>query len=430
MRGSSSDSDTRIPNTKPATPMSSPPHYRWYILALTLVNQAVVVGILIYSFALFVVPWLQQFDISRSHAMVAIFLFQVMSGLASPMIGRLLDKHSMRLLVMLGGFCLSLGLLLLSMATAFWQIILIHATLLPLGILLAGVLASQTMVSKWFVHKRSLAIGISAMGTSMGGFIFPLITGGLISQFDWQTSLLVLAGMSLVLLMPLNYIILRFEPPSPVASDPLRSSLDTKIWTTREILTSRNFWLPVIAIIPLNASFGGVQFNIGAYIFDLGFEQTVAAQLISITALSMIGGKFIFGSLGDRVDHRWLYWLMASLMMAALALYEGSPSLESLRLGAVLLGVATGGILPMTAIMFSARFGTFAFGRVLGYVNLFLMMGSFGPIFSGWMFDRMQSYDPVFWIFGISLLPCMFAMLWLPAPDTALTATGLEQEPA
>ncbi len=408
--------------------LSPPKHYRWYILALTLINQAVVVGILIYSFALFVVPWLNQFGISRGHAMVAIFLFQVMGGLASPFFGRLMDQHSMRLLVMLGCLCLSLGLLLLSVATAFWQIILIHATLLPVGMILCGILASQTMVSKWFIQKRSLAIGISAMGTSIGGFIIPLITGELINQFDWQTSLLLLAVMSFVLLMPLNFIILRYEPPAPVSLDPLRPSLDTKPWTAREILTSRSFWLPVITLIPISATFGGVQFNIGAYVFDLGLEQSVAAQLISITALSMIVGKFIFGGLGDHVDHRWLYWLMASFMLAALMLYEGSPDLESLMLGSALLGMATGGILPMMGIMYSARFGTFAFGRVLGYVNLFLMLSSVGPIFSGWVFDMTQSYNPAFWIFGISLLPCMIAIIWLPSPDTDLRQIRLEQE--
>ncbi len=397
-----------------------PPHYRWYILALTLVNQAVVVGILIYSYALFVVPWLDEFGISRSHAMLAIFLFQIMCGVFSPVLGRLMDQHSMRRLVLTGCLCLSLGLLLLSRASAFWQIILIHATLLPVGMILCGILASQTMISKWFVQQRSMAIGVSAMGTSIGGFIFPLITGELIGQFDWQTSLLLLAAMSLVLLMPLNFIILRFTPPPPRASGTLGTSLDTRAWTSREILTSRSFWLPVFGLISINAAFGGVQFNIGAYVYDLGFEQSVAARLISITSLSMIVGKFIFGGLGDRVDHRWLYWLMASLMLAALMLYEGSPGIGSLMLASALLGLATGGMMPMMGIMYSARFGTFSFGRVLGYVNLFLMVASFGPIFFGRVYDLTGSYDMAFWIFGICIIPCMLAMVWLPRPEPRL----------
>ena len=41
------------------------PHYRWLVVALTVLNQAISVGILIYSFALFVVPWLDAFDVNR-----------------------------------------------------------------------------------------------------------------------------------------------------------------------------------------------------------------------------------------------------------------------------------------------------------------------------------------------------------------------------
>jgi hypothetical protein len=57
-----------------------------------------------------------------------------------------------------------------------------------------------------------------------------------------------------------------------------------------------------------------------------------------------------------------------------------------------------------------------SFGRVLGLVNMFLMVGSFGSILSGWVFDIFQSYDYAFITFLIMLLPCGIAMKWLPGP--------------
>ena len=120
-----------------------PPHYRWYIVFLALVNQVLSAGMLVYSFALFVVPWLSEFGVSRSHAMMAIFLLQVACSLANPGLGRLMDLYAMRLLVLAGVLCIGLGLLLLSVASVFWQTIAIHATLLPVGMLLCGTLASH-----------------------------------------------------------------------------------------------------------------------------------------------------------------------------------------------------------------------------------------------------------------------------------------------
>ena len=150
-------------------------------------NQAFCIGILIYSFALFVVPWLSEFGISRSHAMLAIFLLQVATGLGSPVIGRFLDELPVRWLITAGALGMSTGLVLLSFATAFWQVMVLYLTLLPLGSVLCGPLAAQTLVGKWFTTQRGIAIAISAAGTSLGGFVFPLIIAALFDSYSWQT---------------------------------------------------------------------------------------------------------------------------------------------------------------------------------------------------------------------------------------------------
>ena len=147
------------------------------------------------------------------------------------------------------------------------------------------------------------------------------------------------------------------------------------------------FWIPVIGLVPINAAFGGVQFNLGAYVGDLGFEQIVAAQLIATTSISMIVGKFLYGGLGDRVDHRKLYVSMAFFLAGSLMLYQGTPDRLELSLAAILQGLSTGGVMPMMGIMYSSRFGTLSFGKVLGFVNMFLMMGSFG-VYLQWLVVR------------------------------------------
>ena len=389
-------------------------HYRWYIVGLTLVNQAMALGIMIYSFALFVVPWLDEYEISRSTVMLAILSFQIMTGLLSPFIGQLLDQYAMRQLVVFGAACMGTGLFLLSQASEFWQVILVYTLVLPVSMLLTGTLASQTMISKWFTSHRSLAIGLSAMGTSIGGLLIPLITTALIDRYAWEGALMVLALGSLVILIPLNFAILRFEPTGQGEQQEGSIGPSQKVWGSKEILSSRAFWIPIVSLIPLNAAFGGVQFNLGAYMQDLGYAQSTAAQLISLTAFTMIIGKLFFGAMGDRVDHRMLFWIMAVLQVCSLMLYEGSPDHVALMLAAALQGLSVGGVMPMMGIAYSARFGTLSFGKILGYVNLFMMVGSFGSILSGWIFDFTGSYDAAFWIFSVIVLPGIIATCFLP----------------
>ena len=394
--------------------MSPSPYYRWKIVALTLVNQALTLGIMVYSFALFVVPWLDHFEIARSEVMVAILVFQVTTGLLSPVLGRLMDQFLMRGLVITGAVSMGLGLALLSEANQFWQVILIYSTLLPIGMLLCGTLASQTMVSKWFTGDRGLAIGLSAMGTSVGGLIIPMIVIELIASHEWEGTLLILSVASTIILIPLNMIVLKFEPPTANYEPNRAQFLDSRTWTSQEILASKAFWIPVMALIPINAAFGGVQFNLGAYMADLGHDQSLAAKLIAVTSVMMISGKLFFGAMGDRVDHRKLYWIMTVLIVVALLFYEGSPEKLDLVIAAGIQGFATGGVMPMMGIIYSARFGTRSFGKVLGYVNLVIMLGSFGSIFSGWVFDRTHSYDMAFWFFIALILPGMVIMFFLP----------------
>lgn len=385
----------------------------WNVVAFTLAIQAVTSGIVVYSFALFVVPWLAEFEVQRAAVMLAVFLLQIAFGVISPFCGRLLDRYRIRTLVMLGGGAAAAGLLAMSFATALWQVVLIHLTLLPVGMALAGTLASQTLVTKWFVANRGLAIGISTMGTSLGGFGFPLLTAWLIGAYGWQDTLRVLAAVALALTVPGAFFVLRRSPPAAgLSGGPALPEIAPK-----RFLRSRAFWIPIICFVPVTAAFGGVQFSLGAYVFDLGFEQGLAATLIAIGSVSMILGKFTFGSLGDRVDHRKLYWLSAAGLAAALGLYLAVPSRAGLVAAGMLQGFATGSVLPLLGVMYAARFGVASFGRVLGWVNLFLMAGSIGSLYSGWIFDLTGSYRPAFLTFLVAMAPAAVLMAWLPAAE-------------
>jgi len=386
--------------------------------------QAVSFGILAYSFALFVVPWLTTFDADRAGVMSAIFMLQIAMGVISPLAGRLFDQYAARWLVVSGGLMLAAGLVLVSIATHMWQITLLYATVLPVAAALTGPLASQTIITKWFHEQRGLAIGISAIGTSIGGFIFPVLTGFLIASDNWRVTMHFLALIALLLICPLSWLILRRQPPdisNPVSrkaiddehSAPLSRPQELRVWTSREILSTRNFWLPVIALVPLSMAFGGIQFNLAAYAQDLGNTLSQSAWLISLLSLSMIVGKLFFGFMSDRVDHRWLYWIAAALMSITLILLQKEPAYPLLITCSVLTGLSTGGLLPLMGAIYSHRFGARSFGRVMGLVTMIITIGGFGPLIAGAVFDATGSYDAAFLFFLAVLIPAALGMLAL-----------------
>ncbi len=386
------------------------------VVALTLVMQSISVGILIYSFALFVVPWVDEFSASRRNVMFAVMLSQMATGALSPFAGRAMDRFAVRMLVPLGACVMGLGLVLVSQAQALWQIVLLFATILPAGMVLFGTLASQTLITRWFTGKRGFAMGISAMGTSLGGFLFPPLVQLLIDEFGWRGAMQVLGVATVVLVAPLAWRVLAREPDTVAqsASGSTPAPLPQH-WSTAELLRSRMFWLPVIAFIPLNAGFGAVQFNLGAYTADLGYGASSAALLISLTSFAMIVGKFTFGSLGDRIDHRYLYGVAAVVLGFALLAFQAAPSYERMVAGVLMLGFATGASMPLMGVIYASRFGARAFGRVMGLAHTFFMLGAIGPLFAGWVFDETGSYDPAFMALLVIMVPMAAGIAWLPA---------------
>jgi len=391
--------------------------YRWIIVAYTLVLQAVVVGTLVYCFALFSVPWLEEFDAPRRDVMLAISLLQIGMGVFSPFVGRAMDRFPMRNLVLLGIGALASGLWFASHATALWHIQLLHATLFPAALALMGVLAAQTLVAKWFDDKRGMAIGLSAMGTNLGGIVFPLAVGAGLVSIGWRDTMQLLVVASLLLVVPLTLLVLRHSPPArDVESAGGGNSAEYRQWRSREILTTRMFWLPMVGMLPINLAYGAVQFNLGAYGQDLGLGGEQIANLIALNAIAMILGKFFFGGLGDRLNHRLLYWVSAGFMALALVILALEPQIWFVVLAVVCMGLSGGGILPLLGVMLGSRFGAASFGRVMGFAMMIITVAALGPILAGWTYDLTGSYTPALQGFLVVLVPAAVAMRWLPTP--------------
>ena len=358
---------------------------------------------------------------------MAVFVLQIAMGVISPLAGRLFDQYSALWLVVSGGVIMAVGLAMISVANELWQITVLYATLLPVAITLTGPLASQTIITKWFQEKRGLAIGVSAVGTSMGGFLMPILTAGLLAGHEWRGTMQYLAVVALLVICPLGWLLLRRQPPvapvavvakseAPADQEVLKPSEEQRDWSTREILTTRNFWLPVLALLPLSMAFGGVQFNLAAYAQDLGNSVSESAWLISLMSLCMIAGKLFFGYMSDRMDHRWLYWIAAALMILTLSLLQNEPSYSLLMTCSALMGLSVGGLLPLMGAIYSRRFGARSFGRVIGLVTMIITLGGFGPLIAGIVFDATGNYDAAFMLFLIVLIPAALGMLALK-PD-------------
>ena len=393
-------------------------YYRWIVVAYGVTLQAISVGTLIYCFTLFTLPWLEEFGSSRRDLMLTIALLQIGAGVMGPLAGRALDTFPLKWVILTGLACMVMGLLLAQRATALWHLWLVYATLMPITMTLTGTLAAQTLVSRWFTDNRGFALGISAIGTNVGGIVLPILVSAWLLQVGWRDTLNNLMFLAVALVLPLTFLVLS-RSPTPASSLESGGAGDQRVWTTREILTTSIFWIPFCGLAPLSMAFGTLQFNLGIIVRDIGLDTAVTGNLIALTSVCMVAGKLFFGVMGDRVDHRKLYWIANVATIIALLLVLYAQTLPVLVVATVATGISGGGILPLMGLMYSSRFGLASFGRVMGYGMLTIMAGAVSPIGAGWVYDLYGSYSIALITLALIMLPAGIAMIWLRPPESA-----------
>ncbi|MFU8816467.1 MAG: MFS transporter [Pseudomonadales bacterium] len=397
-------------------------YYGWNVLGTAMLFQAAVYGFTVYTFTFWVEPWVGEFGAARGEIMLAMFFAQVLSGAVAPFAGRAFDVLSMRHVIAAALLFFGLCQILVSFATAVWQIVALYALFTAVGLVAAGSMAGQILAVRWFASRRGLAMGWVATGTSIGGFALPPLVATLLVSFGWRTAHVIVGLSVLFIVLPIVYLLVRNAPSqTDLATQAAPAAADSNhpAWSTASILRSRDFWAVILVVVPLLTAFSAVQMNLAPIARDLGVGAQQAAFMMSLLSGTMIGGKLFFGAMADRWDLRPLFALSLICMASGLLLLNGSPSYSLLLLASVMFGLAVGGYLPLLGAVIGARFGSASFGRVRGLTWPFITLSAIGAPLAGMLRDLTGSYQGALWLFFATLGISVLAVAVLMRPSRA-----------
>ena len=419
---------TELPEQKTArSPLlvrRSPVFYGWMILCLTFTSSMITTGISGYGISFFVVPMSEALGVSRAE-FSSVSLFRLAVIPIVPFVGMMLDKREgPRLVLTVGGLLAGLALIATSQAQAMWQFYLsFGAVFSVVSIIIGWQLLGPSVLSKWFVRLRGRAMGISAIGVSMGGFVIAPIAGLLVAEVDWRTAWIVLGVGMIVVLVPAGALLMRRQPsdvglrPDGVApangnagadaadvggsSPPPAVVAEEYPWTVREASRTWAFWALVMAQVLGQASLGATLFHQVAFMQDKGFglgEVTLAATTVAGFA---IPSKLVYGFLAERFHVRWV--LAAAMIPAGLCLLIliVSGSREMLLTYAVLYGLTMGGYIPMVNVALAHYFGRENIGSIRGAMTpATSAAAAVSPFAVGAMWQWFNNYDVAFVLLG------------------------------
>lgn len=399
-----------------------PWYHGWNVVAAGLVFQGISFGVALYCFTFYVAHWSTEFSVGRGEIMVVFFILQASMGLLAPVAGRAMDRLSIRVLVITGAVCLALALFLAARAQALWQLMLLYGTLIVGGTLLAGPLAAQTLTARWFNRRRGLALGISTVGTSIGGFILPPVVTALQASMGWREANDILALLVLVAVVPLAWLVIRNAPSvteaaveagEGVPSTSAARTAEQRLWQLGEVFREPTFWFMVTAFSLFALVNGGLQQNLAPFGQDQGFDAREVAWVMSVMALLMAVWKVVIGALTDRIEVRWIFVFSLGVLLGAMSWMATSLSYAEFAVICGLLGVASAAHLPLLAAIVSRHFGVASFGLVMGLIGPFTTLSAAGPWIAGEIRDVSGSYDLALMVFAGLLLPALASILAL-----------------
>lgn len=401
-----------------------------------------VTGTTSYAFGLFVVPVSQDLGLGRSTVNNGYIAFLLGVALISPFAGRMLDRVSSRITYTLGGLLFGLGLITLANIHILPVMLLTIAVPISFGMAICGTLAANTIVVRWFKRRRGRALGILAISTSMGGFIFTPLIAMLIEQFGWRVALTSIGVLVMVAIPLVNLLLIRDKPRGdepgyvdemgceetvPAGQQPADNERE---WTYAALFRSRNFWFVSIALTLLFVSDQALLVSQVAHFNDSGIDLTAAALIASCMTFSAMGGKLAVGYLADKVDLRIVFSVVALAHAVLLFLFLWMPPYWALLALATLFGVGVGGVFPVWSTLLAWLFGPRSYGTIMGLMTIPMKGFSMASVrFVGEVHDRTGSYEGAFVFFAVAIMLSM-AMVWMVRPPRSENLTMAAPQPA
>lgn len=395
--------------------------YGWKIVAVAMLALGLSNGVASYSYGLLVLPMGTEFGASRMEMMWGLTAGSLTSILISPLAGSLMDKRSARMLFSVGALCLATALVLISLSRNVWEFVLVFGLVTSVASTLLGPLGANTLVARWFSHRRGRALGIAAIGTSLGGLLVPLLLQTLIEALGWRMACLWLAGIVLLVLLPPILWVVRSRPadlglaPDGVAEEVPGAGAASAPAAAElpDLLKDGPFWRISLAVGVLMAAFTAVLANLVPFAVGHGVAGQQAAFLISAISVAGVSGKLLFSVFADRINLKFAILgalTMAGLPMLVLVQFQ---SYWVMVLAAVSVGLASGAFLPAWGALLARLYGPLVFGRVMGRMQpVTIVMVMLAMPMTGYLFDLTGSYSAAFLVLA-GLLALAF-VVFLP----------------
>jgi MFS family permease len=375
-------------------------HYGWVIVAAGMVTLGTSLGMIANSFALFIVPVTEELGFTRSQMSLNQTMFSAGAMLIALFWGIIIRRFRLKRLMGIAAFVCCGGYFLYSAARALWMFYAISAALsLAMGLL--GFMSFTVIIGNWFTKRRGLAIGLTFMGSGIGGMLFNILGGYLIAKVGWRQTYAIFSVILALTMLPSVLFVVKIKP-SDIGRTPYGGEEGDAHavgaadgLTIREAARSARFYLIALSALALGFSANALNTTIAPHMQSLNYSNTFSANVAAAYMAALAAGKIALGALSDRLGAR----RAVALALAALgaAFVEMTLARHLIVVPLIVLCAGFGNSFGSVAYPLIARevYGARDYAAITGVVSsVHSLGGAFGPLACGIIFDRTGSYIP------------------------------------
>jgi MFS family permease len=348
------------------------------------------------SFMVFVLPLSEEFGWKRAQVSSVYSAFLVVTGLAAPLTGMMIDRWGPRVVYPLGMLLLASACLVSANLSQLWQFQLCIGLAAGLGVSMLGMVPASMLISRWFRDRMSTAMGVAYAGFGTGTIVVVPLAQRSIELQGWRDTytamgVATLVLMPLLLLLPWRRIMGDKAPraktgtPSPAARDSLLKAVRT-----------REYWQIVQLFSFTSITTFSVITQVVPFLVQSGLSPLAAASAFGSAGLLSIFGIMTSGWAADRFGYRGTAtasFVATFLGIVSLLVFSWTPAPWLVVAFVICFGSALGARGPIVSSLAARHFGGASFATIYGTMFAWMSVsGALAAFIAGWLYDVTGGY--------------------------------------
>jgi MFS family permease len=376
--------------------------YGWIIVGASFLIMALGWGVVFNTSSLFIEPMSETLNISRK-VMNFTFTLRAFAQLLISLFSVVIFKKFKMINVMkLCSITLGVSFFLHSYIESVIVLYFLNS-ISTISVILISVLPLSAILNNWFHIKKGLVVGISFMGSGIGGMIFSPIAGYIIANYGWRTAYQFLGAAMFLIIVPVTFFLLKTKPKD-IGEYPLGSSKEIEIEnensneevpgvTLGEAMKTTRFWAIATASVLLSIVGISLMVNVSPHLTNIGYSVTYAANVVALVMGALAFGKIALGHLFDKLGLRTATsFAVGSLVLGTLGMLYAT---KFIALFAVVLGTGIGTAFYTIAnpIITTKVYGSKDYSSIYGFLTAVIGIGGIvSPMIVGFLYDLSGNY--------------------------------------